>query len=49
MYLVDDLFKAGFGRGGAKYVDRGEYNIVIMRYRNGDRADFLDKKMATYL
>ncbi len=46
--LVDDLCKAGFGRG-AKYVDPGVYNIVIMRYRNGDRADFLNKKMATYL
>lgn len=46
--LVDDLCKAGFGRG-AKYVDPGAYNIVIMRYRNGDRADFLNKKMATYL
>ncbi|WP_130862824.1 hypothetical protein [Bacilliculturomica massiliensis] len=46
--LVDDLCAAGFGRG-AKYVDPGDYNIVMMRYRNGDRADFLNKKMATYL
>lgn len=46
--LVDDLCTAGFGRG-AKYVDPGAYNIVMMRYKNGDRADFLDKKMATYL
>lgn len=46
--LVDDLCKAGFGRG-AKYVDPGVYNIVMMRYRNGDRADFLDKKMVAYL
>ena len=46
--LVDDLCKAGFGRG-AKYVDPGAYNIVMMRYKNGDRADFLDKKMAAYL
>ena len=46
--LVDDLCAAGFGRG-AKYSDPGTYNIVMMRYRNGDRADFLDKKMATYL
>lgn len=46
--LVDDLCKAGFGRG-AKYVDPGAYNIVMMRYRKGDRADFLDKKMAAYL
>lgn len=46
--LVDDLCKIGFGRG-AKYVDPGAYNIVMMRYRNGDRADFLDKKMAAYL
>lgn len=46
--LVDDLCKAGFGRG-AKYCDPGVYNIVMMRYKNGDRADFLDRKMAAYL
>lgn len=46
--LVDDLCTAGFGRG-AKYVDPGAYNIVMMRYKNGDRADFLDKKMSAYL
>ena len=33
--LVDDLCAAGFGRG-AKYVDPGTYNIVMMRYHNGD-------------
>lgn len=46
--LIDDLCTAGFGRG-AKYVDPGAYNIVMMRYKNGDRAEFLDKKMAAYL
>ena len=46
--LVDDLCTAGFGRG-AKYVDPGAYNIVMMRYKNGDRAEFLDKKIAAYL
>lgn len=46
--LVDDLCAAGFGKG-AKYVDPGAYNIVMMRYKHGDRADFLDKKMAAYL
>lgn len=46
--LVDDLCTAGFGKG-AKYVDPGAYNIVMMRYRNGDRGDFLDKKMNIYL
>ena len=46
--LVDDLCKAGFGKD-AKYTDPGAYNIVMMRYKNGDRADFLDKKMAAYL
>ena len=45
--LVDDLCAAGFGRG-AKYVDPGTYNIVMMRYHNGDRAEFLDK-MTAYL
>lgn len=46
--LVDDFCTAGFGRG-AKYVDPGDYNIVMMRYHNGDRAEFLDRKMASYL
>lgn len=46
--LVDDLCEAGFRRG-AKYVDPGAYKIVMMRYHNGDRAGFLDKKMKTYL
>ena len=46
--LVDDLCGAGFGRG-EKYVDPGAYNIVMMRYHNGDRAEFLDKKMMAYL
>lgn len=46
--LVDDLCMAGFYRG-AKYTDPGAYNIVMMRYHNGDRADFLDKKMVAYL
>lgn len=46
--LVDNLCEAGFGRG-AKYVDPGAYNIVMMRYHNGDRARFLDKKMMAYL
>ncbi len=46
--LVDDLCRAGFGRG-AKYVDPGAYRIIMMRYHNGDRADFLDKKMMAYL
>ena len=46
--LVDDLCAAGFARG-AKYVDPGDYKIVMMRYHNGDRADFLDKRMMTYL
>ena len=46
--LVDSLIEAGFGRG-AKYNDPGVYNIVMMRYHNGDRAPFLDKKMYAYL
>lgn len=46
--LVDDLCAAGFYRG-AKYIDPGDYNIVMMRYHRGDRGDFLDKKVAAYL
>ena len=46
--LVDSLCEAGFGRG-AKYIDPGVYNIVLMRYHNGDRASFLDKKLSAYL
>jgi len=46
--LVDDLCAAGFGRG-AKYTDPGVFQIVMMRYHNGDRAEFLDRKMMAYL
>lgn len=46
--IVNDLCDAGFERG-AKYVPPGDYNIVMMRYHNGDRAEFLDKKMMAYL
>lgn len=46
--LVDDLCEAGFGKD-AKYTDPGAYNIVMMRYKNGDRAEFWDKKLAAYL
>lgn len=46
--LVDDLCTAGFSRG-AKYVEPSDYNIVMMRYHNGDREEFLDRKMAAYL
>lgn len=46
--LVDDLCEAGFGRG-AKFADPGAFSIVMMRYHNGDRAEFLDKKLMAYL
>ena len=46
--LVDDLCAAGFGRG-AKFADPGVFSIVMMRYHNGDRAEFLDKKLMAYL
>lgn len=46
--IVDDLCEAGFGQG-AKFRDPGAYNIIMMRYHNGDRAEFLDKKMMRYL
>ena len=46
--LVDDLCEAGFQRG-AKYVDPGAYFIIMARYRNGDRAPFLDKRLKDYL
>ncbi len=46
--LVDDLCAAGFGKG-AKYIAPGDYNIVMMRYRKGDRGAFLDNKMMNYL
>lgn len=46
--LVDDLCTAGFGRE-AKYKDPGTYNIIMMRYHNGDRAEFLDRKLMDYL
>ena len=46
--LVDDLCAAGFGRGQT-YEDPGAYKIVMMRYHNGDRAEFLDKRLREYL
>lgn len=46
--LVDDLCEAGFYRG-AKYVDPGIFAVVMMRYHNGDREQFLDKKLSAYL
>lgn len=46
--LVDDLCKIGFEKG-QKYDDPGVYNIIMMRYKNGDRSSFLDTKMITYL
>lgn len=46
--LVDDLCAAGFGKG-AKYISPGDYNVVMMRYRKGDRGAFLDNKMMKYL
>jgi len=46
--IVDDLCAAGFARG-AKYVDSGLFNTILMRYRRGDRASFLDKKLQIYL
>lgn len=46
--LVDDLCSAGFGKG-AKFEDPGVYNVVVMRYKNGDRGEFLDRKLKKYL
>lgn len=46
--IVNDLCDVGFGRG-AKYIPPGDYNIVMMRYHNGDKAEFLDRKMMAYL
>ena len=46
--LVDDLCLAGFAKG-AKYEDPGDYNIIVMRYRHGDRGEFLDSKLKKYL
>lgn len=46
--IVDDLCKAGYARG-AKYRDPGVFNIVMMRYHNGDRAEFLNERLKNYL
>ena len=46
--IIDSLCEAGFYRG-AKYENPGDYNIVLMRYHNGDRGDFLDKRLKNYL
>ena len=46
--IIDSLCKAGFGRG-ATFQNPGDYFIVLMRYHNGDRAEFLDQRMQNYL
>lgn len=46
--LVDDLCTIGFEKG-AKFVDPGTYNIIMMRYHNGERSQLLDNKMRSYL
>ena len=46
--IVDSLCEAGFARG-SKFTNIGDYNIVMMRYHNGDRAQFLDAKLQKYL
>lgn len=46
--IVDSLCEAGFYRG-AKFNHPGDYNIVMMRYHKGVRADFLDRRLQKYL
>jgi len=45
--LVDDLCAAGFGKG-AKFVDPGVYAVTMMRYHNGERGEFLDKRLIKF-
>ena len=46
--IVDSLCEAGFYRG-ATFVKPSDYEIVMMRYHNGDRAGFLDERLQKYL
>lgn len=46
--LVDDLCKAGFGKG-SYFIDPGVYDVVMRRYHRGDRNEYLDKKLMQYL
>ncbi|MPM00750.1 hypothetical protein SDC9_46980 [bioreactor metagenome] len=46
--IVDALCQVGFGQG-ARYIDPGDYHVILMRYQRGDRAAFLDKRMKHYL
>ena len=46
--IVDSLCEAGFYRG-AKFVKPSDFDIVLMRYHNGDRANFLDVRLQKYL
>lgn len=46
--IVDALCQVGFGQG-ARYIDPGDYHVILMRYRRGDRAAFLDIRMKHYL
>ena len=46
--VVDSLCEAGFNRG-ATFIKPSDYDIVMMRYHNGDRAAFLDRRLQKYL
>lgn len=46
--LVDDLCEAGFAKG-ATFIDPGVYEIVMNRYKRGDRNVHLNDKLGKYL
>lgn len=46
--IVDDLCKVGFHKDAVFY-DPGDYEIIMKRYHNNDRAQFLDSRMKTFL
>lgn len=46
--LIEDLCKAGFAKG-SYFIDPGVYEIVIKRYRKGERSEYLDRKLSDYL
>jgi hypothetical protein len=46
--IINELCKAGFAKG-SRFVDPGQYEIILKRYHNGERNEYLDKKLRDYL
>jgi len=46
--IVQDLCNAGFAKK-SRFVDPGQYEIILRRYHRGERNEYLNKKLKNYL